>query len=102
MLESSSKGSNLLEATVVSGMQAGKPTPCSRHIGIQYFTIQDWKSNNEIIMHHIPGTSKPDYDLTKPLGWVLHHQHASETTRMWCAHDAGLECISFSAFLATK
>jgi len=52
------------------------PTERSRHIDIQYFAIQTWKENGDIIMHHIPGILNPSDDLTKPLGWVLHSCHA--------------------------
>ena len=50
-------------------------TERSRHIYIQYFTIQDWKEwgCNELI--HIPGKLNPSDNLTKPLGWVLHSRH---------------------------
>ncbi len=27
-------------------------------------------------MEHLPGIINPSNDLTKPLGWVLHHRHA--------------------------
>ncbi|KAG7350884.1 reverse transcriptase RNA-dependent DNA polymerase [Nitzschia inconspicua] len=36
-------------------INARKPTEHSRHIDIQAFTIQDWKDNGDILMHHIPG-----------------------------------------------
>ena len=63
-------------ASAINMINAGKPTSRSRHINIQYFAIQTWKSNLDIIMHFIPGTSNPVDDLMKPLGWVLHHGHA--------------------------
>ena len=51
------------------------PTDRSRHIDIQYFAIQDWKSAGDLIMRHIPGVINPPDALTKPLGWVLHSRH---------------------------
>ena len=52
------------------------PTERSRHIAIQHFAIQDWKEEDDIELHHIPGIINPSDDLTKPLGWILHHRHA--------------------------
>ena len=51
------------------------PTDRIRHIDIQWFAIQDWKENNEIILKHIPGILQPSDAQTKPLGWVLHSRH---------------------------
>ena len=31
------------------------PTERTQHMDIQYFVIQDWRENKNIIMHHIPG-----------------------------------------------
>jgi hypothetical protein len=39
------------------------------------FAIQDWKDNNDILIHHIPGVINPSDSLTKPTGWVLHSRH---------------------------
>lgn len=43
-------------------------TDCSRHIDIQFFAIQDWKENGDILMQFIPGALNAAEDLTKPLG----------------------------------
>ena len=51
------------------------PTEQTRHIDIQYFTIQDWREDSTIIMQHIPGIINPSNDLTKPLSNVLHESH---------------------------
>lgn len=56
-------------------INARRPTERSRHIDIQAFAIQDWKDNNDILMHHIPGVINPSDSLTKPTGWVLHARH---------------------------
>ena len=57
-------------------VNSGKPTQRSRHIDIRFFAIQDWMKNKDIEMRHISGVINPADDLTKPLGWVLHHRHA--------------------------
>ena len=57
-------------------VNSGKPTQRSRHIDIRFFAIQDWMKNKDIEMLHISGVINPADDLTKPLGWVLHHRHA--------------------------
>ena len=51
------------------------PTERSRHIDIQYFAIQDWRENGDIIMVHIPGIINPADSMTKPIGWMLHWRH---------------------------
>ena len=53
-----------------------RPTPCARHIKIQYFAINEWRKKKELVMEHLSGILNPSDDLTKPLGWVLHAQHA--------------------------
>ena len=52
------------------------PTERSRHIDIQHFALQDWKEAGDVLMRHIPGIINPADDMTKPLGWALHHRHA--------------------------
>ena len=63
-------------ASTIKIVNARQPTERSRHIDIQFFAIQDWKDNGDIVVEHIPGVINPSDDLTKPLGWVLHSRHA--------------------------
>ena len=65
--------------SAINMINARRPTERARHILIQYFAIQDWKENGDIVMHHIPGIINPSDDLTKPLGWVLHARHCCRT-----------------------
>ena len=51
------------------------PTDRTRHIDIRFFSLQDWRLDGDIIMHHILGTLNPSNDLTKSLGWVLYAWH---------------------------
>ena len=51
------------------------PIERTRHLDIQYFAIQDWREDGDIIMKHIPGILNPSDNLTKPLGYVLHAYH---------------------------
>jgi len=53
-----------------------KPTTRSRHIDVQFFAIQDWRKQGDILMKHISGILNLANDSTKALGWILHHQHA--------------------------
>jgi len=62
--------------SAINMINARVPTERSRHIDIQHFAIQDWKDSGAIVMEFIPGIINPTDDLTKPLGWVLHDQHA--------------------------
>ena len=56
---------------------SSKPTERTRHIDIWYFAIQDWvHKTKDVDLLHIPGKINPADDLTKPLGRVLHEQHA--------------------------
>jgi len=53
-----------------------KPTTCSHHIDVQFFAIQDWHKQGDILMKHISGILNLADDSTKALGWILHHRHA--------------------------
>ena len=53
-----------------------KPTKCSCHIDIQFFTILDWHCQGHLELEHIPGIVNPANDLIKALGWVLYSCHA--------------------------
>jgi hypothetical protein len=63
-------------SSAIQIINARQPTDRSRHIDIQYFAIQDWKDNGDILLAHIRGVINPANDLTKPLGWVLHARHS--------------------------
>ena len=62
--------------STIKMVNAGKPTPRSRHIDIQHFAIQDWKQAGDLKLIHIPGIINPADCLTKPVAWVLHSRHA--------------------------
>ena len=62
-------------ASSIAIVNSQTPTERTRHIGIRYFAIQDWKEQGDIVLLHIPGVINPADNLTKPLGWVLHTQH---------------------------
>ena len=51
-------------------------TERTHYIDIRFFAIKVWKEAGAIIMHHIDGIISLSNDLTKPLGWVLHFNHA--------------------------
>ena len=53
-----------------------KPMPCSHHIDIQHFALQEWQACNIILLHHIPGIINSADQGTKPLAWQLHSHHA--------------------------
>ncbi len=53
-----------------------KPTTCSHHIDVQFFAIQEWCKQGDILMKHIPGILNMADDLAKALGWILHYRHA--------------------------
>jgi hypothetical protein len=65
-------GDNLSSIAMVN---SNRPTDRSRHIDIQYFAIQQWRENLEIILRHIPGVINPSDAGTKALGWILHSRH---------------------------
>ena len=62
-------------SSAIAIINAKTPTERSRHIDIQHFAIQDWKEAGDILINYLPGVINPADDLTKPLGWVLHHRH---------------------------
>jgi len=45
-----------------------KPTTCFCHIDVQFFAIQDWREQGDILMKHIPGILNMADDSTKALG----------------------------------
>jgi hypothetical protein len=51
-----------------------KPTPCSRHIDIQHFTIQEWRDEGILKVIHIPGVINPSNAATKALASQLHQR----------------------------
>ena len=53
-----------------------RPTPRAKHIDTQWFAIQEWAKNKDLIMKHISGILNMSDDLTKPLSWVLHERHS--------------------------
>ena len=67
-----------------------KPTTRSRHIDVQFFAIQEWRRQGDILMKHIAGILNPADDSTKALGWILHHRHA----RRSMGHHHPSECDS--------
>jgi len=50
-----------------------KPTTCSCCIDVQFFAIQDWCKQGDNLMKHISGILNLADNLTKALGWILHH-----------------------------
>ena len=58
--------------SVIKMVNTKKPTERYRHICIRYFALQDWKSQGDIVMYHIPGVINPADAITNALGWVLH------------------------------
>lgn len=63
------------KATIMM-INANRPTERSRHIDIQWYAIQEWRANSEIIMTFIPGIINCSDSFTKGVGPTLHHRHA--------------------------
>jgi hypothetical protein len=55
-----------------------KPTPCSRHIDIQHFAIQEWRDEGILKVVHIPGVLNPSDAATKALASQLHQRHVRQ------------------------
>jgi hypothetical protein len=68
-----------------------KPTPCSQHIHIQHFAIQEWRADGDIELHHIPGTINASDQATKALGWTLHSCHVRRSDKI-CMMMTRLAC----------
>ena len=60
-------------------VNAGKPTPRTRHIDIQYFAIQEWKARGLLLLLAIAGIINIADALTKALAWILQHRHVRRT-----------------------
>ena len=52
-----------------------RPTVRSRHIDIQHFALQEWRTRGLLVVHHIPGVLNPADHYTKALGYALHACH---------------------------
>ena len=63
-----------------------KPTTRSRHIDVQFFAIQEWRKQGDILMKHISGVLNMADELTKALGWILHHHHARQAMGHYRPH----------------
>ncbi|MCE2995760.1 MAG: hypothetical protein LW863_09190 [Flammeovirgaceae bacterium] len=61
--------------STIQMINSRQPTERARHIDIQWFAIQEWKENGDILTSHIAGILNPSDDLSKPLGWILHARH---------------------------
>jgi hypothetical protein len=61
---------------------AKRPTERSRHVDIQYFALQQWVQNNDVLLEHVGGAINPSDALTKALGWILHHRQCSRVIVM--------------------
>ena len=48
------------------------PTERTRHVHIQYFSLQDWQQDGDLIMVHIPGIVNLSNSLSEPVGFVLY------------------------------
>jgi hypothetical protein len=46
-----------------------------RYVDTQQFALQEWMQKKEVVLEHARGTLHPSDALTRPLGWILHHQH---------------------------
>jgi hypothetical protein len=60
----------------IAMINENKPTPRSRHIDVQHFAIQEWRSQGHIKLVYIPTTINVADQSTKALGWTLHSRHA--------------------------
>ena len=63
-------------ASTINIVNARVSTERTCHIDIQFFAIQTWKEQSNVILHRIPGIINPSDDLINPLGWVLYCGHA--------------------------
>ena len=76
--------------------ETSSPTERTRHIDAQFFQLQDWRIDGDIIMLHIPGIFNISDAETKPLGFVLHSWHCR---RMMGHYDGWINKILFTQVL---
>jgi len=67
-----------------------KLTTHSCHINIQFFAIQEWCKQGNILMNHIPSILNMADDSTKALGWILHYHHAWQAMGHYWPHSQQL------------
>lgn len=63
------------EATMAM-INENRPTARARHVDVQFFAIQEWRSQKLIIVKHISTMINIADGGTKALGWTLHSRHA--------------------------
>ena len=47
-------------------------TERTKHVFIQYFLLQDWRQDGDLMMFRIPGIVNPSDPLSKSVGFVPH------------------------------
>jgi hypothetical protein len=54
---------------------AGKHTPCSRHIDIKFYALQEWVERDLMVLKRIDTKISMSDALTKPLARILFYRH---------------------------
>ncbi|KAL7479523.1 hypothetical protein ACHAW6_005251 [Cyclotella cf. meneghiniana] len=54
---------------------AGKPTPCSHHIDIKYYALQEWCEHDLLVLNRVDTSINMADHFTKPLPRILCHRH---------------------------
>jgi hypothetical protein len=54
---------------------AGKPTPCTRHIDVKFYSIQEWVERDLVVLRRIVTLVNTADHLTKPLSHILFYCH---------------------------
>jgi hypothetical protein len=55
---------------------AQKPTTCTRHMDIKYFSLYEWVKHNRMILEQIDTLINVSNHMTKGLQTILFHRHA--------------------------
>lgn len=75
-------------------INTGRPMPRSRHIDIQHFAIQEWKTNGDIVLCHIPGPTLHFRYVCRLMG---HYEPLGQLVNRNCLNRPLFTCLN--AFL---
>jgi hypothetical protein len=63
------------DQSCINIVNQGKLTERTRHVDIQWFAIQEWRSASDLVLKHLLGKINPADALTKLLACILHERH---------------------------
>ncbi len=70
-------------AACIMMINQNRPTDRTKHLEVQWFAIQQWREDGDIVMFYIDTKDNSADAMTKALGWVLHNRHAARAMGLY-------------------